>query len=213
MTRVVYLHGFASGPQSSKAQFFRARFEERGLKTGDFEIPQLDEGDFEHMTITRMIGAMDRAVSGDPVILMGSSLGGYLAALYAARHRNVERLVLLAPAFQFPSRWRERYADQMDRWKRDGSLPFFHYAFGEDRALGYGFVEDAAKYEDEPDFSQPALVIHGIEDPVVPVEISRKFCASHPNAQLCEVDSGHELTDVLDRLWRETKRFMGFQNS
>lgn len=209
MTRIVYLHGFASGPQSGKAQFFRAKFEDLGVK---FEIPQLDEGDFEHMTVTRIVGVLDHAVRGDQVIMMGSSLGGYLAALYASRHRNVERLVLLAPAFQFPTRWRERYRDQLSEWKRDGSLPFFHYTFQEQRPLSYDFVEGAANYEDEPDFHQPALVIHGIDDPVVPIEVSRKFCADHPNARLCEVKSGHELTDVLDRLWSETERFLQFQN-
>jgi hypothetical protein len=120
--------------------------------------------------------------------------------------------VLLAPAFQFPSRWRARYSDQLDGWKHDGSLQFFHYAYKEDRPLGYSFVEDSTNYEDQPDFNQPALVIHGVNDPVVPVEASRTFCAGHPNAKLCEVDSGHELTDVLDRLWSETARFLGFQD-
>ena len=209
MTRVVYLHGFASGPQSSKAQFFRERFEELKIP---FEIPQLDEFDFEHETVTGMLGVIDGAVRGDRVTLMGSSLGGYLAALYAARHGNVERLVLLAPAFEFPTRWRERYKDQLEQWKRDGSLGFFHYAFQENRPLGYRFVEDAAKYEDRPDFQQPALVIHGTEDAVVPVEVSRVFCAGHPNAELCEVESGHELTDALPQLWAETARFLRFQN-
>lgn len=209
MTRVVYLHGFASGPQSSKAQFFRSRFEERGVP---FEIPQLDEHDFQHMTISSQLAVVDRAVRGDQVMLMGSSLGGYLAALYAARHTNIEQLILLAPAFQFPSRWRERFADQMETWKRQGSLPFFHYTFGEERPLAYGFVSDALQYEDEPDFRQPALVIHGINDPVVPVELSRTFCSRHPNARLCEVESGHELTDVLPRLWSEAARFLRFQN-
>jgi hypothetical protein len=26
------------------------------------------------------------------------------------------------------------------------------------------------------------------------------------------LESGHELTDVLDQLWEETARFLGFQN-
>ena len=50
--RIVYLHGFASSPQSSKAQFFQKKFAERGprdakgrslrdlnLKTRLFEYP------------------------------------------------------------------------------------------------------------------------------------------------------------------------------
>src|ERR1700727_323514 len=100
MTRIVYLHGFASTPLSTKAQFFKRKFE-----GADFEIPQLDRGDFEKLTVSSQLQVIDAAVHGDPVILMGSSLGGYLAALYASRHANVERLGLLAPAFEFPARW------------------------------------------------------------------------------------------------------------
>jgi len=207
--RIVYLHGFASGPQSSKAQFFRAKFAGHGI---DCEIPQLDEGDFESLTVTGQLRVVDRAVHGDRVVLMGSSLGGYLAACYAARHSNVDRLILLAPAFQFPSRWRKRFAGaELDEWKRTGGKSFYHYAFKGDRRLGYRFVEDAAYYEDEPDFQQPALLIHGKRDDVVPPEVSEAFVRSHPNAQLRQVDSGHELTDVMDTLWAETSQFLRFQ--
>lgn len=209
MTPIVYLHGFASSPQSNKAQFFRKRFAERGCV---MEIPQLDEGNFKDLTITGQLGVIDRAVNGHPAILIGSSLGGYLAALCAARHSCIERLVLMAPAFHFPQAWRERYSDaELARWKRDGSHLFFHYAYKEERPLGYQFVEDALQYEDEPDFRQPALILHGTHDPVVPVEVSQRFAQRHSNVKLCLVESGHELTDALDRIWAEMERFFGSQ--
>ena len=84
--RIVYLHGFASGPSSSKAQFFRAKFAERGIA---IEIPQLDQGHFEALTITGQLSVIDRTVGGDETILMGSSLGGYLAALYEIGRAHV----------------------------------------------------------------------------------------------------------------------------
>ena len=144
---------------------------------------------------------------------MGSSLGGYLAALYAARHPNIERLVLLAPAFQFPTRWRRRYSSaEIDDWKKTGARPFYHYAYKENRPLGYQFVEDSLQYEDQPDFRQPALVLHGVQDEVVPPEVSEEFAARHPNVTLRLVESGHELTNQLDLLWAETAMFLGFQN-
>ena len=205
MTPIVYLHGFASSPQSSKAQFFRRKFAERGVI---IQIPRLDEGNFEGLTITGQLGVIERAAAGGPVSLIGSSLGGYLAALYAARHPEVEWLVLMAPALQFPRRWRERFSHEaLAEWKRSGARTFFHYSYKEDRPMGYQFVEDAIQYEDEPEFSQPALVLHGTEDPVVPPEVSRGFAASHPNVTLRLLRSGHELTDVLDELWKETARF------
>jgi pimeloyl-ACP methyl ester carboxylesterase len=206
--RIVYLHGFASGPQSSKAQFFRTRFEQLGVP---FEIPQLDEGNFETLTVSGQLAVIDRAVRGEPVTLMGSSLGGYLAALYASRHANIEKLVLLAPAFQFPSRWRKRYRPELEEWKRTGVKPFYHYGFKAERPLGYRFVEDAVQYEDEPDAVQPTLILHGTRDDVVPPEVSLDFAHRHPNATVRLVESGHELTDVLQMLWNETVAFLGFQ--
>ena len=207
--RIVYLHGFASGPMSTKAQFFRSKFAEEGIPC---EIPRLDEGNFETLTVSGQLGVIDRAVAGENVILMGSSLGGYMAALYAARHENVQRLVLLAPAFQFPSRWRSRFTpEDFASWKTSGVRNFFHYAFKDNRALGYAFVEDATAYEDDPDFRQQALVVHGLHDDVVPVDASQSFARSHPNVELVVIESGHELTDSLDRLWSETARFLGFQ--
>ena len=210
MTPIVYLHGFASGPQSSKAEFFREKFVARGEA---ITIPQLDEGNFEKLTITGQLRVIDAAVGGKRATLIGSSLGGYLAGLYASKHPNIERLVLMAPAFEFPRRWRERFPpEDLARWKRDGSRKFFHYSYLEDRPLGYQFVEDASQYEDEPDFQQPALVLHGVEDQVVPVELSRQFAQGHPSVTLRLLESGHALTDVLPQLWSETTMFLGFQN-
>jgi pimeloyl-ACP methyl ester carboxylesterase len=207
MTRIVYLHGFASTPLSTKAQFFKHRF-----AGADFEIPQLDQGNFETLTVTSQLQVVDRAVDGEPVILMGSSLGGYLAALYASRHANVERLVLLAPAFEFPARWRRRFSGgQLDEWRRTGTKKFYHYGYKSDQPLGYQFVEDSVQYEDAPDFGQPALIFHGLRDDVVPPEVSRRYADSHPNVELKLVDSGHELTDVLDQIWNQTAMFLEFQ--
>ena len=207
MTRVVYLHGFASSPQSSKAQFFYRQFAARGVA---MEIPRLDEGRFEELTISGQLRVIERAVGDQPAILIGSSLGGYLAGLYANRHSaQVEKLVLLAPAFQFPRRWRERYSDQeWERWKSEGSAPVFHYGDGRERRLGYRFVEDAALYEDEPEFPQPALILHGARDSVVPAQISRAYAARRPNSRLVLFESGHELTDVLEPMWIEILNFL-----
>src|SRR5580698_8080809 len=100
---LIYLHGFASGPQSGKAQYFRCRFAELGT---EMHIPDLNEGAFESLTLSRQLRVIESIAHGDDVRLIGSSMGGYLAALYAARHPEVTQLVLLAPAFDFARRWR-----------------------------------------------------------------------------------------------------------
>ncbi len=114
------MHGFASGPSSSKARFFQDRFAQLGI---GLEIPDLAEGNFEGLTITGQLNVIERTAAGDPVSLIGSSMGGYLAALYAARHPEVEKLVLLAPAFSFPTRWPEEVGEgKMEEWRRTGVL-------------------------------------------------------------------------------------------
>src|ERR1700693_2492947 len=105
MKRVLYLHGFASGPSSSKARYFREHLERAGAIV---EVPDLAAGDFEHLTITGQLEVIGRVVSGAAIPIIGSSMGGYLAALYASRHPEVPKLVLMAPAFGFARRWAER---------------------------------------------------------------------------------------------------------
>jgi hypothetical protein len=208
-TRVVYLHGFASSPQSSKAQFFRRKFAALGV---DIAIPRLDEGRFEETTVSRQLAVVEREAAGEKVILMASSLGGYLAALYASRHPEVEKLVLMAPALDFPRGFPARFTpEQREQWKRAGSFPFFHYGENRETLLGYDFLADAGTLPWPLDFAQPALLLHGIHDDVVPVGASERFAAAHPNVTLRLLESGHELTDVVEVLWAETAGFLGFQ--
>jgi uncharacterized protein len=196
MTDVIYLHGFASGPGSRKAQAIRRALEAAGIEVA---IPDLTEGNFEGLTITGQLSVLGRIAGGRPVRLVGSSMGGYLAALYAAAHPEVTQLALMAPAFDFPRAWAASYdAEKLAEWRRTGRTSVFHYAEGRYRDLGYQIVEDAARHEAFPDFSQPALIFHGDHDDVVPVERSKAFAASHPNARLEILDSGHELLNVLD---------------
>jgi hypothetical protein len=204
MTRVVYLHGFASSPRSTKARFFGARFAELGVP---FDAPDLAGGDFEHLTISGQLRTIEQACRGEAVTLMGSSLGGYLAALYAARHAEVDRLVLMAPAFCFGRRCRQIFGPA-----KDGYLSVFHYGEGRERRLSLDLMMDAEQYEDYPDCDQPALIFHGTGDTVVPTHLSETFAGLHPPVLLRLLDSDHELGDVLEVMWSATLAFMKTQN-
>ena len=205
--RILYLHGFASSPQSSKAQFFAHKFAEQGIP---IDIPALDGGDFEHLTITGQLKIVEQAIEHGPVIMMGSSLGGYLTAIYAEKHpEQVSRVILLAPAFRFLERWRSRFTEQqLAAWKQGGAMPFYHYGDKKQRQLSYQLIEDAQTYSPEPAFSQPGLILHGTKDDVVPFFGSQEFAAARPNVQLKSFLSGHELTDVLEPMWQEVAAFL-----
>lgn len=204
--RVFYLHGFASIPGSRKARFFEEKLQARGVR---FDVPDLAAGAFERLTISRQLELMERQLAGEPAVLIGSSLGGYLAALYAGRHPEIERVMLLAPAFDFYRLWREDLGEErLAEWKRNGWIQVFHYGEGRQLPLNYEFIEDAARFDPFPDFAQPALIFHGDNDSVVPVSVSVKFVHEHPNARLIRVKSGHELTDVLETIWLQSSSFL-----
>lgn len=197
--RYLYLHGFASGPNSKKAAFFRDRIPAA-------EVPDLALGDFEHLTITGQLRLIEGLAAGESIALVGSSMGGYLAALYAARHPEVARLVLMAPAFGFVKRWAE--SEEGQTWRRNGFLDVYHYGEKRNRRLSYGLVEDAQQYEDFPDFQQPGLIFHGIHDSTAPPELSCEFAGSHANVRLHLLDSDHELLNALEAIWQVAGPFL-----
>jgi pimeloyl-ACP methyl ester carboxylesterase len=204
--RVLYLHGFASGALSGKAQFFRSRFADHGV---DLEIPDLAAGDFENLTVTGQLAVVERLVAGETVVLIGSSMGGYLAALYASLHSNASRLVLLAPAFGFPRRWPEQLGPAKTNASRDsGYMEVFHYAENRPARVSWGLMEDALRWPDEPSFRQPALIFHGTHDDVVAAECSVGFAERHPNVRLTLLDSDHQRSDSVEVIWQETCRFL-----
>lgn len=203
---VIYLHGFASSPQSRKAQFFARRFAERGIEC---TIPDLEQGSFRDLTLTRQLRVVEEVAGDRNVTLIGSSMGGYLAALYAARHPQVEKVIALAGAFDFAARWRERLGEQqMAEWRDAGSIETFHYGSGRPEMIGYSLYTDALNYEPFPRVTQPALLLHGLLDDVVPAAAAKQFLLGNPQAKLVTFDSGHELTDQLDPLWSHTASFL-----
>lgn len=203
---ILYLHGFASGPASTKAQVFRARLGELGV---GLEIPDLAP-DFTHMTITSQLAIVAPFLAREPVVLMGSSLGGYLAALVAAQQpERVRGLVLLAPAFGFADRWEHRIGTEAyARWRRDGTMTVLHYGLDRELPLCIDLLDDARRYPAEPDPPCPTLVLAGRRDEAVPLAAVEHFTAARTGRDLVVYDAGHELTDVLEPMWERTRAFL-----
>jgi pimeloyl-ACP methyl ester carboxylesterase len=168
--------------------------------------------DFEHLRLSAMIDVVRAAIGGeqDRAIVWGSSLGGQTAARAAERDPRICALVLLAPAFGLARRWRARLGDEgVARWRSQGSTPVDDYVEKRQRPLDFGFLEDITLTDAQPpDVRVPTLVIHGVRDEVVPVEVSREFARGKKHVRLVEVDDGHDLTASLDRIFDEALRFL-----
>lgn len=210
-----YLHGFASSASSTKAAFFAQRFAAHGLA---LHVPDFNEPAFEQLTTSRMVGQVRSAIAAlppGPVVLIGSSLGAFVAWHVAARAQAdgtpVHSLVLLAPALDFGKRRMPGLTDEdVRRWKREGSREFFHYGFNEPRRVHYALYEDAQQYDSgEVRVDAPTLAFMGTRDEVVPPAGVIAFCAARPNVTLRLLDDEHQLSGHLERMWSEMAVFVG----
>jgi pimeloyl-ACP methyl ester carboxylesterase len=206
---ITYLHGFASGAQSTKGLAMDRRFAEIGTAVRRLELTPGDGG-FERSSPLTMLAVVERELAAAPSqVLMGSSLGGYLAALAAGRGARVEKLVLLAPAFRLAERWLERMApEEIERWRREG-LDVDYYAQNRRARVGWQFMEDALSLPAYPAVSVPTLCITGVRDTLVPLADVEEFVRRTPSARLVTVEDGHELTDSIPRIFEETRAFIG----
>jgi pimeloyl-ACP methyl ester carboxylesterase len=209
----IYLHGFASSPASSKAGRFAAELARHGVA---MSAPDFNEPDFESLTVTRMLAQTADAIAAAPaapVALIGSSLGAFVA-VHAAAHdatARVDRLVLLAPAFDFGGNRLRQLGDHgIDEWRRAGRLRVFHYAHEQPRDVGFELYEDAARYDAyDVRLSQPALVFHGRKDETVPPPTVESWCSGRANVDLRMLDDEHQLAQSMDVIWTASATFFG----
>lgn len=87
----IFIHGQESSSQGNKAVFFRGLF------------PEMIIPDFVGDVSTRMSKLNEILIGKKGIIMIGSSLGGLMASLYAFQNQNrLKKLILLAPAINLP---------------------------------------------------------------------------------------------------------------
>lgn len=197
---LVYLHGFGSTAKSAKAAALQAQL---GAEVASLSVPELDGGDFPGLTMElyrqRAVDAV-AAVPDDglPLILAGSSLGGYTAALIAAEGRvpRADALLLIAPAFGFTESWAGLLGEAgIARWRRDGSMPFFHYGEERELPLGRAFLDSCEVLPAIPaPAALPTTIVHGRRDESVDPAYVLRYAEQDPAIEVHLLDDGHSLT-------------------
>lgn len=195
---VVYLHGFGGSPNGNKATRFAAALEADGfaVRRPDLNANARGEEDFTHLTVTRALEAA-RASLFDRTVLVGSSMGAYLATLLASQDPRPQALVLMAPAFDLGDRLEARWGgpEVIERWRTEGFLEVCHPHYGEKRPLHYGWVLDVRKHPGRPPITRPAYVLAALRDDIVPIALVREVVGADPQVTLVEVDDEHPLVD------------------
>lgn len=175
---IVWLGGFRSDMAGTKAQALAdwAAAAGRGYIRFDYFGHGESEGDFAEGDITRWradaLAVLEEMVEG-PAVLVGSSMGGWLACLAAmAQPEHVAALILVAPAPDFtetlmaPEIPPEGRADLAERgvWLRPS-------AYGDPYPITRNLLEDGARWSILPGpvpITVPVRILQGGEDPDVP---------------------------------------------
>jgi pimeloyl-ACP methyl ester carboxylesterase len=212
---VFYLHGFASSAKSTKAAFFASKLREHGV---GLHTPDFNEPDFSTLTVSRMVGQVRAAIAALPpgqVVLIGSSLGAFVAVqaalAQAASGAPIDRMVLLAPALDFSgNRTRDLGDRKLAEWEATGQLNVFHYGFGRVMPVHYELFADACGYDClRAELPMPILVFQGRGDTAVDPAMVEAWANPRPNVELHLLDDDHQLGASLEYMWQEMRRFLG----
>lgn len=208
--RYAYLHGFASSPQAKKATALAVALEARGI---ELVRPDLNQPSFARLSLGAALAELDRIAAAEPGerwCLVGSSLGGLMAAAWASLHpERIDKLVLLCPAFDGAARWPNIVGQAaFARWRQEGAIPLPD-ASGALVPVHWAFYEEMTRTAAYPEVTCPTLIVHGTRDQTVPIAGSRRYAAAHVNVSLLELDDDHSLLASTPRIVEEVLAFFG----
>lgn len=179
---VVFLGGFRSDMTGTKAQFLEAWARARGqaFLRFDYTGHGASSGDFEKGCIgdwTRdAADAIERLTEG-PQILVGSSMGGWIALLLVRWHPGrIAGIVGIAaaPDFTEDSMWAGFDSGQRDRLMRDGRIALLTDYAEEPYVITRRLIEDGRQnlvLRGPLDLDVPVRLLHGTGDTDVALSV------------------------------------------
>jgi pimeloyl-ACP methyl ester carboxylesterase len=182
---VIFLPGFRSDMTGDKATALAAFCAERGqaMVRFDYSGHGSSGGQFEHGTISRWaedaLAVVDQQSDG-PLVLVGSSMGGWIALLVGlARTQRLAGLIGIAAAPDFTEAlmWDAMTFEERGTIMRDGVL-HAPSQYGEPYPITRALIEDGRTrllLNDPIAIDCPVRLLHGQCDPDVPWEMSLRI--------------------------------------
>jgi pimeloyl-ACP methyl ester carboxylesterase len=209
---IVFLGGFNSDMTGTKAMALEAHAKRRGqaFLRLDYQGHGQSSGVFADGTIglwhSDAIAVID-AVTDGPQILVGSSMGGWMMLLTAARRPDlVAGLVGIAPAPDFTEdlMWPSFSEEIRETLRRDGIYRRPSEYSDEPYTITMKLIEEGRNhllFRDPLDIQVPIRLLHGMADPDVPYQVSLRI-AEHvtgPDIQVRLIKDGdHRLSTERD---------------
>ncbi len=207
---VMFCSGFKSDMTGTKAAALAAYCEARGQSFLRFDYSGHGQsaGDFMEGSIGQWkrdtLAVLDVCTQGE-VILVGSSMGGWLSLLVALeRPERVKALVGVACAPDFTERliWEKLSPEQQEGLLRDGVF-YAPSCYGEaPYPITRHLIEEARTHlllDKELSIKSPIHLLHGTKDEDVPVEIAKILVNKLPQTTLTLIEGGnHRLSEAED---------------
>lgn len=178
---VVLCHGFMGYKDSWTNRALSDSLARQDIATLRFDFfgHGQSEGDLQELLLTTLIAQTESAIAlmhrhGFPrIALLGSSFGGLVATLVAAKTPSLAALALRCPVVDFPDILRRRFGQvAIELWRRMGTVPSslgrvpVHARFYED-CLRYN------AYRAAQSLRAPTVIVHGEQDEIIPVDQAR----------------------------------------
>jgi len=165
-----YIHGYMSSPNSTKGTLFKQKLSAKPIKYRDCEP--------EDLVISDCLSEIKKEIENDEdAVLIGSSLGGFLAAKTALENENVKQIILLNPAIIPLS---------VDITKIDGMPQSI-----------LSDIQDESLFKSK--ISSDIYILIGLQDDVVPIKWPLEFAMSQ-NSTIKFFEDDHSFTKNLQKL-------------
>jgi alpha/beta superfamily hydrolase len=170
---VVLCHGMEATKEGIKSVRLATALAEQGIHALRFDFSYVgeSEGEFLDLTVSGEVEdlagawAFARARVQGPLGIIGSSLGGTVALLFAAAEPSMAALATIAAVADPGRRARVLSVEERARWRADGAYALHGVQ------LGAAFLDDVERLAVLDRLSTvrcPALLTHGTADRVVP---------------------------------------------
>lgn len=183
--QVLFITGFLSKRWGNKSKALAQWCQEQGWGFCCYDVRGFgdSEGTFTDYTLSDWIADARTVVTtlkdGPPLTIVGNSLGGWIAWLMAQELELVDRLLLIAPAFNMMGlRAKQISPERRQKWQSTGWMPWDDEPLHKDWPLSWKWVEESEAYwRTTFDRLRPVqtTILHGLQDTVILPDGSREF--------------------------------------
>ena len=183
--QILFITGFLSKRWGNKSKALAQWCEENGWGFCCYDVRGFgeSEGRFIDYTLSDWLAdaraVLDLIKNCPPITIVGNSLGGWIAWLLAQECQEIERLVLITPAFNMMGlRARSIDPDRCHDWHSGGWMPWDNEPAHKDWPLSWKWVEESEAYwKTSFDRLRPVstAILHGQQDSVILPSGSSQF--------------------------------------